>query len=278
MAKICKACGTENRDEAAFCRQCGVPLPLKKKTLDDKKLIEYQKKLRKFWITVFTIIGIIGLITYTIIKKIEMYNKVETVKEYTNKYINEDRNAFSGIGLQTFNLQGLTWDMKVKDIMKNFKYAKQSNDPDFVDSLMVSQVDFKTEIPHANFMSLGIFTEKLYAIKFEFGTSREFLRQQVKIPNEDEIMYGRYQGLLKVFKELFGPPTFIKNEIDKLDFSKRLKYLKRGQFEDGRPSNVYIYWILGNTKVEIAFFGYQGKPKLTVRFLYIPVWDKLGGK
>ncbi len=277
MAKFCKSCGAENRDDASFCKECGVPLPKKRKDIDDRKIKEYEKRLKKFWITVFIIIGLAGIIVYTIIKKIEYYNKVETVKEYSGKYLNEDKAAFSGIGLGTFALEGLTWDLKINDIQKLYPYVKESKDPDFVTSLMVSQPDFKVEIPHANFMSLGIINEKLYAIKFEFGSSREFLRQQLKIPNEDEIMYGRFEGIYKVFREIYGQPSFVKNEIGKLNFSERLKYLKSGKLKDGRPSNVYIYWILGKTKVEIAFFGFNGKPKLTVRFLYLPVWEKIGG-
>ncbi len=277
MAKICKSCGAENRDEAAFCRQCGVPLPKKKNIIDDKKLKEYEAKLKKFWTTVFIIIGAIAILLYIIIKKIEYNNKIETVKEYSSKYINEDKTAFAGIGPGTFSLEGLTWAMSVKDIQKLYPYVKESNDPDFITSMMISQADFKVEIPHANFMSLGIINDRLYAIKFEFGNSREFLRQQLKVPNEDEIMYGRFEGIFKTFRELYGQPSFIKNEIDKLNFSKRLKYLKSGRLNNGSPSNVYIYWISGNTKMEIAFFGYKGKPKLTVRFLYLPIWEKIGG-
>jgi hypothetical protein len=141
---------------------------------------------------------------------------------------------------------------------------------------MVNQSDFKSPLPHANFMSLGIYDDKLYAIKYEFGESAEFQRQVIKIPDAEAILYGRYEGLKKVFTAALGRPAFLKEEAAAYPLHKRLGLIKEEKLPDGKPSNIYMYWTSGDTKTELVLFGSGGKMHLTVRFLYIPVWNIVG--
>jgi hypothetical protein len=104
----------------------------------------------------------------------------------------------------------------------------------------------------------------------------EFQSQMLKVSNKDEIMYGRFRGIEKMFLELYGQPLQDKDEVKNMEFEEAIKTVKNGRLKNGMPSNVYKSWELGQTKVELVFFSYQKKLHLTVRFLYIPVWNMIG--
>ena len=131
-------------------------------------------------------------------------------------------------------------------------------------------------IPHADFMSLGLYNGRLYAVKFEFGALEHFEAQQLKVPNKDEIMFGRFRGLYKVFTKLYGKPAYEKNDVKKYAMLEGIRLVKAGKMDSGAPSNIYAFWDMGDTKVELVFFGNGTKVHLTVRFLYTPVWNLIG--
>ena len=273
MDRNCKACGTLNREEAKFCRSCGSPLPVAKKALTAKEL-QHQKQIQKFWYAFAGSLVVLAVIAVVILAGIKKNQSINAAKEYTEKYMTADDRAFGTIKPGAFLLEGASWKMTISDIKRSFPYATDSNDPDFKASMMISQAQFLTPIPHANFMSLGIYRGMLYAVKFEFGENEKFESQQFKVPNKDEIMYGRFMGLYGAFKKLFGNPSYEKNEISMMPLSEKLKVVKRGSLSDGKPSNAYIAWSIGDTKAELAFFGYGGKLHLTVRFLNDQLWNE----
>ncbi|MCX7698783.1 MAG: zinc ribbon domain-containing protein [Candidatus Goldbacteria bacterium] len=274
MAKICKACDTENRDEANFCRSCGSPLPKKKEAviIDKNKM----KKVREFWIKVGLIAFGVFVILFFVLKNIEYTHKMETYKSYITKFNKEDDQAFGTITKDKFLFQSLTWGMTIDDIKKIYPYIIESRDPDFYSSWTINQTDYRVPVPHADFISIGVYNNYVYAFKLEFGPMAEFQSQMLKVPNRDEIMYGRFRGLEKIFTELYGPPTFDKDEVKKMELKQAIKTLKAGRLPNGMPSNIYKYWELGQTKAELVFFSMKNKLHLTVRFLYLPVWNKIG--
>ncbi|HPD18555.1 MAG TPA: hypothetical protein PLF61_02705, partial [Candidatus Goldiibacteriota bacterium] len=131
-------------------------------------------------------------------------------------------------------------------------------------------------VPHADFISVGVYNGYVYAFKLEFGPMPEFQSQMLKVPNKDEIMYGRFRGLEKIFLELYGPPLQDKDEVKSMKFDEAIKTVKNGRLKNGMPSNIYKSWELGQTKAELVFFSYQKKLHLTVRYLYLPVWNRIG--
>lgn len=273
MSKVCKACKTENRDEANFCRNCGSPLPKKKDIMIDKNRI---KKIREFWKNVSIIAGVIFIILFFIFKRVESNNKLEIYKSYLTKYNREDDQAFGAISEDKFIFQSLSWGMSIEEIKRIFPYIVESRDPDFISSYLINQTDYKIPIPHANFISIGVYNGYVYAFKLEFGPLPEFQTQMLKVPNMDEIMYGRFRGLEKIFRELYGPPSFEKDEIKKMELQEAIKTVKAGRLKNGMPSNIYLFWKLGRTKAELVFFSSKKKLHLTVRYLYLPVWDRIG--
>jgi len=192
------------------------------------------------------------------------------------KYAGADDRVFGTVKPGGFKLEGLSWNMTKDEIRRVYPYAAESKDPDFLNSLSVSQHDLVVFIPNAKFMSLGLANEKLYAVKFEFGPMEEAPRQQLKIPNKDEIMYGRFRGLYKKFRELYGPPSYEKFEVRDMELIKMIKTVKRGELKSGAPSNIYVTWIVGDTKAELVMFGSGNELHLTIRFLYLPVWELVG--
>jgi hypothetical protein len=273
MSKTCNACGKENRDEAKFCSSCGSPLPQKKIPPRDRAKGE---AVKKFWLRLFIIAGIIIVAAGIIINKMSFYGKMEVIKQYTEKYMDVDMAVFSTVTPAEFLLESLSWNMTVNDIKKIYQYAAESPDPDFISSMTVHQSEFKKPLPHADFMSLGIYNGRLYAIKFEFGPLEQFQAQELKVPNKDEIMYARFKGLQQVFTKLFGVPAFEKNEAKKCEVLESIRLVKAGKMDTGAPSNIYYYWDAGNTKVELVLFGAKEKLHLTVRLLYSPVWKAVG--
>ena len=273
MDRNCNACGAVNREEAKFCKSCGSPLPVIKKKLTQKE-IEHMKRLEKFWYALLGGLALALIAGFFMLAGMKNAKSLAAAKEYTEKYLTADDRAFGTIKPGDFLLEGMSWKMSAIDIKRNFPYATDSNDPDFKQSMMISQVQFITPIPHANFMSLGIYNGMLYAVKFEFGENEKFESQQFKVPNKDEIMYGRFMGLYTAFKKLFGEPSYEKNEIKAMPLSEKLSKVKKGFLSDGKPSNAYISWSLGGTKAELAFFGYNGKLHLTVRFLNEQLWNQ----
>ncbi|HRU38758.1 MAG TPA: hypothetical protein P5511_02680, partial [Candidatus Goldiibacteriota bacterium] len=208
--------------------------------------------------------------------KLDEINKKNTVTKYASLYEKADDMAFGTVKPASFFLQSLFWNMNTAEIKAVYPYATESKDPDFESSMTVLQGEYKVPVPHADFMSLGIYNGKLYAVKFEFGAQEVFEAQQVKIPNKDEIMYGRFKGLYSVFNRLYGKPAFEKNEAKKVAVLDAIKMVKSGRTKSGAPSNVYVYWDVGDTRVELVFFGTGKKVHLTVRFLYMPVWKIAG--
>jgi hypothetical protein len=166
--------------------------------------------------------------------------------------------------------------MSIEDVKKIFPYIVESKDPDFISSWTINQTDYRVSIPHADFISIGVYNNYVYAFKLEFGPMPEFQSQMLKVPNKDEIMYGRFRGLEKIFKELYGPPSFEKDEIKEMELSEAIKTIKSGRLKNGMPSNIYMFWELGQTKAELVFFSNQKRLHLTVRFLYLPVWNRIG--
>ena len=273
MAKKCKSCGTDNRDEAKFCASCGSPVAANK--------IKPVKKPAspaaiKFRIILAVSLVLVAAAMVTVMSKVKEAAQLKTVETTKAQFEAQDVSVFSGITRKDFTHQVLKWQVTTNVIKQVYQYAKDSDDPDFMFSMMVSQPDFKEKLPHANFLSLGIYDNRLYAVKYEFGETEEYLRQVVKVPDGEAVLYGRYLGLRKVFEKLFGRPSFVKEDIKKFPLKERLKYLKKGKDNNGNPSNIYITWDLGNTKAELVMFGSGEKAHLTVRFLYMPVWDIVG--
>ena len=220
-----------------------------------------------------TCLGVILIAAFIVLAGMKKSRAIAVAAEYTRKYLTADDRAFGTIKPGDFSLEGMTWKMSASDIKRNFPYATDSNDPDFKQSMMISQVQFMTPIPHANFMSLGIYNGMLYAVKFEFGENEKFESQQFKVPNKDEILYGRFMGLYEEFNKIFGGPSYEKNEIKSMPLDLKLKTVKKGVLDTGTPSNAYIAWSAGGTKVELAFFGFNDQLHLTVRFLNEPLWN-----
>lgn len=271
--KTCKACGLENRDEAKFCRGCGSPLPQAKAAPRDLKK---EQSAKKFWTGMLIGLSVIVVAGIAVRAKISEYTKLQVINANTTKYEAADDMAFGAIKPSAFFLQSLGWNMTAADIKAVFPYAVDAADPDFTASMTVAQAEFKVPVPHADFMSLGIYNGRLYAVKYEFGALPQFEAQQLKVPNKDEIMYGRFRGLYKTFTKLYGKPAYEKNDIKKYAALEGVKLVKAGKMKTGAPSNIYIYWNVGNTKIELVFFGNGKKVHLTARFLYIPVWDLVG--
>jgi hypothetical protein len=273
MDRNCNSCGALNREEAKFCKSCGSPLPVIKRKLTQKE-IDHEKQMKKFWLTVLSAFAACVVVGILILGQVQKSKSIAVAKEYTEKYLNADDRAFGTIKPGDFLLEGMSWKMSLNDIKRNFSYATVSNDPDFKQSMMISQAQFLTPIPHANFMSLGIYNGMLYAVKFEFGENEKFETQQFKVPNKDEILYGRFMGLYTTFKKLFGEPVIDEEGIKLMELSEKLKTIKSGTLGNGKPSNVYVAWNLNGTKAELAFFGFDDKLHLTVRFLNMPLWNE----
>jgi hypothetical protein len=271
--KTCKACGLDNRDEAKFCRGCGSPLPQKKEAPRDLKK---EKAVKKFWTNLMIGLAAAGLVGLAISSKLSGYEKIRVVNEYASKFDKSDDMAFGTVTPKAFYLQSLGWNMTAADIKALFPYAVDSSDPDFLASMTVAQGEFKVPIPHANFMSLGLYNGRLYAVKFEFGALEQFEAQQLKVPNKDEILFGRYRGIYKTFTNLYGRPVKEKNEVGRMPVLEGIKAVKAGKLSSGAPSNIYIFWDVGNTRVELVYFGDGKQAHLTVRYLYIPVWNVVG--
>ena len=269
----CKACGAQNRDEAKFCKSCGSPLPQKKAPVMDKAK---EAAVRKFWLNIFLIGAVVCLAGAAVFSRLSAAGKMETIKLYSEKYAQADIQAFSGLAQASFVMEGLGWNMPAEQIQKVYKYSKPAADPDFTSSLTVQQGDFKQPVPHADFMSLGIYNGRLYAIKYEFGPQEQYQAQQLKYPNRDEIMYGRFRGLYNVFTGLFGPPSHESYEAKKYQALEAIRIIRNAKTDTGAPTNVYIYWEMGKTRLELVLFGGADKLHLTVRMLYIPVWDAIG--
>ncbi|MBN2754235.1 MAG: zinc ribbon domain-containing protein [Candidatus Goldbacteria bacterium] len=273
MAKKCKSCGMDNRDEAKFCASCGAPLSVIKNKPVKKPV---SPAAIKFRVILGVSLFLAAAVIFIIMSKVKDAAQLKTVEITKAQFEAQDTAVFSGITAKDFTHQVLKWQATVNVIKQVYQYAKDSDDPDFMFSMMVSQPDFKEKLPHANFLSLGIYDNKLYAVKYEFGETEEYLRQVVKVPDGEAVLYGRYLGLRKVFEKLFGRPSFVKEDIKKYPLKERLKYLKKGKDNQGNSSNIYITWDLGNTKAELVMFGSGEKAHLTVRFLYMPVWDIVG--
>ena len=275
MAKKCKSCGADNRDEAKFCASCGAPIGAVKEKIKavKKPLSPAAVRMRAIIAVVLVLIAVVFIVTASKLKEVRQSKTIDLVK---GDFETEDTAVFSGITRGGFEHQGLKWQMAVNQIKGVYRYAADSKDPDFMYSMMVNQPDFLLKLPHANFMSLGIYDNKLYAVKYEFGETEEYLRQVIKIPDGEAVLYGRYLGIRRVFERLYGVPSFVKDDIKKYPVKERLKYLKDGKDKAGNSSNIYITWDLGNTKAELVMFGSGEKAHLTVRFLYMPVWDIVG--
>lgn len=270
--KNCRACGKDNRDSANFCAGCGSPLPKQGAAPAKKTNDAHRKAVIRFWsyfAAAAVLIGAAGMAAAGYFRKIE---KAETVKKYTEAYRGSDEAVFGTVTDNVFSIMGLGWGMSAPQIRLFYPYAADSSDPDFVSAVAVNQAEFKIKLPHANFMSLGIKDGRLYAVKFEFGATPEFHSQALKIPNKDEIMYGRFSGLLSVFNRLYGRPLFTKDDLKNSAAEDRIKHVRAGGVK-GKPSNIYYYWEKGATRIELVLFGAGGKLYLTVRFLNIPVWD-----
>jgi hypothetical protein len=166
--------------------------------------------------------------------------------------------------------------MSIDEIRRIYPYMIDSKDPDFVSSWTINQTDYRVPIPHADFISIGVYNGYVYAFKLEFGPMPEFQSQMLKVPNKDEIMYGRFRGLEKMFVELYGPPAFDKDEVKGMELEEAIKTVKSGRLKNGMPSNIYKFWELGPTKAELVFFTTQKRLHLTVRYLYLPVWSRIG--
>ncbi|MEI7542381.1 MAG: zinc ribbon domain-containing protein [bacterium] len=277
MDRKCNACGKINREEAKFCNGCGSPLPVIRRELTPKEL-EHMKQIKKFFFGMFAVIGLLIVVGVFIFLQMKKAKDAETVSAYSIKFLTSDAKAFGAINQNNFLLEGMSWKMTAADIMKKFPYTKETNDPDFSSSMAILQAQFLAPLPHANFMSLGIYNGKLYAVKFEFGENESFQGQRVENPNKDEILYGRFLGLYTVFKNLFGDPALEKNDSKLLPIEERFSAIKKGVLPNGKPSNSYITWSLGGTKAELALFGYAGSMHLTVRFLNEQLWNLASNK
>ncbi len=274
MDRACKACGASNREDAKFCRSCGSPLPaVKPRDLAAEK--RKAESERKFWTAAFIVIFIAGLAGYLIYTQYEGVSKVRVVSKYEQKFASADERVFVGISPTTFKFQGLSWGMTKEDIKKLYKYPNDSNDPDFEKSIMISQSEFLYPMPHANFLSLGMHNGRIYAFKMEYGENESFQNQTLKVPDKEEILYGRFMGICAVFKKMFGAPSFEKNDVKNMELVKKLAVIKGGVLGDGQPSNIYLRWNVGVTRIEAAFFGFNKELHLTVRFLNGPLWDEV---
>lgn len=273
MAKKCKSCGMDNREEAKFCASCGAPLSVIKNKPVKKPA---SPAAIKFRIILAVSLLVAAAVMVVVMSKVKEAAQLKTVEATKAQFEAQDAAVFSGITAEDFTHQLLKWQVTTNVIKQVYQYAKDSDDPDFMFSMMVSQPDFREKLPHANFLSLGIYDNKLYAVKYEFGETEEYLRQVVKVPDGEAVLYGRYLGLRKVFEKLFGRPSFVKEDIKKYPLKERLQYLKKGKDNQGNSSNIYITWDLGKTKAELVMFGSGEKAHLTVRFLYMPVWDIVG--
>lgn len=132
---ICKACGTENRDEARFCSSCGVPLPQKKGEKEIKTRTAHVSTVKSFWMPVFGVAAVIAIVGYFVFKQIDSGRKLEVYKDYSEKYLSQDEQAFSGLNAKDKNIiEGLSWDMKASDLKKLYPFGKDAKDPDFVSS------------------------------------------------------------------------------------------------------------------------------------------------
>jgi len=275
MSRLCRACGAENREEAAFCRSCGSPLPKKKKAAVSGVKALADRAVMRFWAITACAAVLLAATGMFVMNRIKERSKVTTINEYTSKFDRIDDAAFGAASAERFHIQSLWWNMSVDDIKRVHPYATASTDPDFISSMTVTQHDYKIKMPHANFMSLGINNGRLYAVKFEFGPHEVFESQALKVPNKDEIMYGRFKGLVMAFRRLYGPPAFVKDDTDKMSPQEAIKSVKAGTYK-GSPSNIYMYWDIGDTRAEAVLFGHGKKLHLTVRFLYMPVWRLVG--
>jgi hypothetical protein len=272
MDRKCNACGEINRGDARFCKSCGSPLPAIKVKMTQQELA-HEKQVKKFWLTLVVSFAVVATASVFLMNYMDRQKGLAVAKEYSEKYMNDDDMAFGTIKPGAFVFEGLIWGMGINDIKRVYPYCTDTNDPDFKQSLMSTQHDLKTQIPHANFMSLGLLNGKLYALKFEFGENEKFESQQLKIPHKDEIMYGRFTGIYEMFRKLYGEPAFEQYPEKLMDVRTKIATIKSGELSDGKPSNVYLAWDLKDTKAELAFFGYEGKLHLTIRFLSEPVWD-----
>jgi hypothetical protein len=273
MDRKCNACGEINRGDAKFCKSCGSPLPAVKARMTQQELA-HEKQVKKFWLTLVVSFAVVITASVFLMRYMDRQKGLAVAKEFSEKYLNDDDMAFGTIKPGAFVFEGLIWGMGISDIKRVYPYCTDSNDPDFKQSLMSTQHDLKTQIPHANFMSLGLYNGKLYALKFEFGENEKFESQQLKIPHKDDIMYGRFTGIYEMFRKLYGEPAFEQYPEKMLDVRTKIATIKSGELSDGKPSNVYAAWDLKDTKAELAFFGYEGKLHLTIRFLSEPLWDK----
>ena len=272
MDRKCNACGEINRGDAKFCKSCGSPLPAIRAKMTQQELA-HEKQVKKFWLTLVVGFAVVITASVFLMRYMDKQKGLSVAKEYSEKYLNDDDMAFGTIKPGAFVFEGLIWGMGINDIKRVYPYCTDTNDPDFKQSLMSTQHDLKTQIPHANFMSLGLYNGKLYALKFEFGENEKFESQQLKIPHKDEIMYGRFTGIYEMFRKLYGEPAFEQYPEKLMDVRTKIATVKSGELSDGKPSNVYLAWDLKDTKAELAFFGYEGKLHLTIRFLSEPAWD-----
>jgi|GEM_PF-1157091 hypothetical protein len=278
MDRTCKACGVSNRDDAKFCKSCGSPLPAVKQA-DIEKEKEHKKNASRFWRTASAIFAAVCVIVFFIYKSADSVRKDSIAREYSSKNIQTDTKTFSGIKPERFLYQGLMWNMTASDIKKIYAYVTDTNDPDFSRSMLITQPQFKDALPNANFMSLGIYEDRLYAVKMEFGDHAVYDSAQLKQPNGEYLMYGRFEGIISVFNQLFGEPSYVQNAGSYLKREQKIRDIKAGTISSGKdagkPANVYMNWTIGGTKAEVAFFGFNEDLHLTVRFLNISVWDSL---
>ncbi len=278
MAKTCKNCGFENRENASFCSQCGVPL--QKHGLEANRAYGVRRKpftLKEILIFV-SVITLIAVAAFAFLKNDSDKRKIAVYDETRTKFSGSDAVLFSGVKEENFIFEKLRFGMTEEEIRKIYPFAKISNDPDFIASIMVPQAELKEPFPHANFMSLGMYAGRLYAIKFEFGPSEDFQRQVVKIPDADFRLYGRYEGIATLLKGMLGRPDFEKNEAaEKSSIPAKVKYIKDGVV-NGKGTNVYIYWIKGGVKTEVVLFSINSKLHFTLRFLDNKIWEKIGKK
>jgi hypothetical protein len=288
MARVCKNCGVENRDLAQFCSGCGVPLP-KVTRADEKTLREAQQRAKRFWNYVFAGIAAAAIAGYAALSFLSDRAKEETLEKYQDAYLYTDRNLFAGLSGTPFTLLGLSWDMKSSDIMAAYPGTTAENDPDFKSTLMVkpepqgfNHKGKSEKLPHAGFMNLGIYRDRLYAIKFEFTETPEPISQMIKVSNKEYILFGRYLGLRKTFTQIMGYPARINDPAKTTDLVRKVKEITADTAPTGPKKNIFIYWETGETRTEIAVFAIKNKRgedelKLTVRFFYLPVYKRLGG-
>ena len=163
MAKKCKSCGADNRDEAKFCASCGAPIGAVKEKIKavKKPLSPAAVRMRAIIAVVLVLIAVVFIVTASKLKEVRQSKTIDLVK---GDFETEDTAVFSGITRGGFEHQGLKWQMAVNQIKGVYRYAADSKEPDFMFSMMVNQPDFLLKLPHANFMCLGIYDNKLYAV------------------------------------------------------------------------------------------------------------------